>query len=76
MTGDLASLLINDLKLPVDQLADHASLSHAGFDSLAVVELSLLLADRYQIDISESDITSAATLGDLDRLITTKRSER
>ncbi|QIP74721.1 acyl carrier protein [Streptomyces sp. VN1] len=76
MTGDLTSILTDDLKLPADRLTDGASLEHAGFDSLAVVELSVLLADRYGIDISDSDIKDAATLGRLDRLITTKRSGR
>ncbi|MFE4870481.1 acyl carrier protein [Streptomyces sp. NPDC056682] len=76
MTGDLTRILTDDLKLPADHLTDDASLDDAGFDSLAVVELSVLLTDRYGIDISDSDIKAAATLGRLDRLITTKRSGR
>ncbi|MFC5805076.1 acyl carrier protein [Streptomyces formicae] len=76
MTGDLTRILTHDLKLPADRLTDDASLDHAGFDSLAVVELSVLLTNRYGIDLSDSDIKEAATLGQLDLLITTKRSER
>lgn len=77
MTGDLTRILTDDLKLPADRLTDDdASLDHAGFDSLAVVELSVLLTDRYGIDISDSDIKNAATLGRLDLLITTKRNGR
>ncbi|KPI13099.1 acyl carrier protein familyprotein [Actinobacteria bacterium OV450] len=76
MTGDLARILTDDLKLPADQLTDDASLDHAGFDSLAVVELSVLLTDRYGLDITESDIKNAATLGQLDLLITSKRTGR
>ncbi|MGW7199389.1 acyl carrier protein [Streptomyces chryseus] len=76
MTGDLTRILTDDLKLPADRLTDDASLDDAGFDSLAVVELSVLLADRWGIDISDSDIKDAATLGQLDLLITTKRSGR
>jgi len=76
MTSDLARILSDDLKLPADRLTDDASLDHAGFDSLAVVELSALLADRYGIDISDGDIKDTATLGQLDLLITTKRSGR
>ncbi|WP_338676009.1 acyl carrier protein [Streptomyces sp. SCSIO 30461] len=76
MTGDLARILTDDLNLPSDHLTDDASLDHAGFDSLAVVELSVLLHGRYGIDISDGDIKAAATLGQLDRLITTKRDER
>lgn len=76
MTGDLRRILTDDLKLPADRLTDDASLDQAGFDSLAVVELSVLLTDRYGIDISDSDIRDAATLGQLDALITTKRNGR
>ncbi|MFI8105376.1 acyl carrier protein [Streptomyces sp. NPDC086023] len=76
MTGDLARILTDDLKLPASQLTDDASLDQAGFDSLAVVELSVLLTDRYGIDVTDSDIKDAATLGQLDLLITTKRNGR
>ncbi|MEU6406532.1 acyl carrier protein [Streptomyces sp. NPDC046985] len=76
MTGDLVRILTDDLKLPAHRLTDDASLDHAGFDSLAVVELSVLLTDRCGIDISDSDIKDAATLGRLDLLITSKRSGR
>ncbi|TWD13084.1 acyl carrier protein [Streptomyces sp. T12] len=76
MTGDLISILIHDLKLPADRLTGDATLDHAGFDSLAVVELSVLLTDRYGLDISDSDIKDAATLGQLDHLITTQRNGR
>ncbi|MFF8387753.1 acyl carrier protein [Streptomyces kanasensis] len=76
MTDDLTRLLVDDLRLPADRLTDDASPDQAGLDSLAVVELSFLLADRYGIDVAYSDIERAGTLGDLDHLITTKRSER
>ncbi|MCT9093469.1 acyl carrier protein [Streptomyces sp. ASQP_92] len=76
MTGDLTRILTDDLKLPPDRLSDAATLDHAGFDSLAVVELSVILTDRYGIDISDSDIKNTATLGQLDVLITTRRNGR
>lgn len=76
MTGELLDILTDDLKLPADRLTDDASLDHAGFDSLAVVELSVLLTDRYGIDVNDSDIKDAATLGQLDVLITAKRNGR
>ncbi|MFJ3979225.1 acyl carrier protein [Streptomyces sp. NPDC090021] len=76
MTGDLVRILTDDLGLPADRLAEDASLDHAGVDSLAVVELSVLLTDRYGIDITDSDIKTASTLGQLDLLITTKRTGR
>ncbi|WP_046776368.1 acyl carrier protein [Streptomyces yangpuensis] len=76
MTGDFVSILRDELKLPTDQLTDDASLDQAGFDSLAIVELSVLLTDRYGLDISDSEIKEAANLGQLDLLIHTKRTGR
>ncbi len=76
MTEDLTHLLLDDLHLPADRLTGEASLDHAGLDSLAVVELSVLLAECYGIDVSYREIEHAATLSDLDQLINAKRSER
>ncbi|MET7718638.1 acyl carrier protein [Streptomyces sp. NPDC005407] len=76
MTGDLETILRDDLKLPADGLTPDASLDGAGFDSLAIVELSVLLGDRFGIDISDAEIKSAATLDQLDLLIQRKRDER
>jgi acyl carrier protein len=76
VTSDLATILRDDLKLPADGLTSDASLETAGFDSLAIVELSVLLGDRFGIDISDADIKNAATLHELDLLIQHKRAER
>ncbi|MCZ4120290.1 acyl carrier protein [Streptomyces sp. H39-S7] len=76
MNGDLAHILLHDLKLPAHQLTLDATLDDAGFDSLARVELSLLLRDRFSIDISDDDIKRAPTLRHLDHLIQNARDER
>ncbi|MGW5682303.1 acyl carrier protein [Nonomuraea sp. NPDC003754] len=76
MTGDLENILLHDLKLPAERLTPNASLEEAGFDSLAVVELSVLLSHHFGIDVSEDDINSVATVEQLDRLIQRKRDER
>lgn len=76
MNGDLKNILLNDLRLSADRLRSDASLDAAGFDSLAVVELSVLLRDRFGIDVTEADIKGAATLQQLDHLIQRKRDER
>jgi acyl carrier protein len=75
VTSDLATILRDDLKLPADGLTPDASLDKAGFDSLAIVELAVLLGDRFGIDISDAEIKSAATLHELDLLIQHKRAE-
>jgi acyl carrier protein len=75
VTTDLVIILRDDLKLPADGLTSDASLETAGFDSLAIVELSVLLGDRFGIEISDAEIKSAATLHELDLLIQHKRAE-
>lgn len=76
MDVDVKKVLVDDLKLPEEGLGPHASLDEAGFDSLAAVELSVLLEERFGIQISESDIQGAATLAQLDQLIRQRRDER
>lgn len=76
MTDDLTRILHDELNLPADRLTGGASLDDVGLDSLAVVELSVHLADRYGIELTEREIEHAATLDELDQLITAKRSER
>ncbi|KOU37635.1 acyl carrier protein [Streptomyces sp. WM6378] len=76
MTGELTAILRDDLNLPADALTPGASLDEAGFDSLAMVELSVLLGDRYGIDITDAEIKNAATLYQLGLLIERKRDER
>lgn len=74
--GDLKTILLDDLKLTADRLTSpEATLDDAGFDSLAVVELSVLLGERFGIEVSETDINGTATLGQLDSLIQCKRAE-
>lgn len=75
MNEDLTRILRDDLNLPSDRLTGDASLDDAGLDSLAVVELSVLLSERCGIDVSYREIEHAATLSDLDQLITAKHTE-
>jgi long-chain acyl-CoA synthetase len=47
-----------------------------GLSSLERVELLGALEDRYQVDLSETKFASAATVGDLERLLQGERGER
>lgn len=76
MNGDLKTILLTDIKVPADRLSPDTSLDDAGLDSLAIVELSLLLGERLGIDLDDAEITRAATLGDLGHLIEQKRQRR
>jgi long-chain acyl-CoA synthetase len=50
--------------------------SDLGLSSLERVELLGALEDRYQVDLSETKFASAATVGDLERLLQGERGER
>ncbi|MEU7480529.1 acyl carrier protein [Lentzea sp. NPDC042327] len=78
MNTDLTNILRDDIHVAPDHLAPDTSLQDAGIDSLAVVELSVQLSDTLGITVSENDIARAATLGDIDTLVTTEltRSSR
>lgn len=76
MNGDLTTILLDDLNLDPDRLSDpDSTLDDAGFDSLTIVELSVLLGERFDIQIGETDIRAAATLAGLDDLIGRARDE-
>jgi acyl carrier protein len=66
---ELKTLLIDDLRLDENGLRPETGREEAGLDSLAVVELSMLLSDRYQVEISDEDLLEAATVADIARLL-------
>jgi acyl carrier protein len=76
VNSDLAEILRTDIRVPDTRLDPHLSLDEAGVDSLAAVELSMLLGDRLGITVDDADIRRVATLGDLDRLVEDKLNTR
>ncbi|MEU6346267.1 acyl carrier protein [Streptomyces sp. NPDC046977] len=76
MNEDLFTLLTRDLKLPEDRLTPEASLDDAGFDSLAIVELSVLLTEQLGVEVTDTEIKDAGTLTALDNLVAQKRTGR
>jgi long-chain acyl-CoA synthetase len=62
--------------LPQNLTADANLESGLGLSSLERVELLGALEDRYQVDLSETKFASAATVGDLERLLQEGRGER
>lgn len=70
---ELRSILLNDLKLEEAALRPELSLEDAGFDSVTLVELSMILFDRFGLEISEDALQNASTVRDIDRLIEQRR---
>ena len=73
----LAELLSKVTGRAQQALASGANLeSGLGLSSLERVELLGALEDRYQMDLSETQFASAATVGDLEKLLQGERGER
>lgn len=69
MYEELRTLLIEDLRLNESDLRPEAEREAAGLDSLAVVELSMVLSERFGVEISDEDLLDAPTLDDIARLL-------
>jgi len=67
--GELRTLLIEDLRLDESDVRPEADREEAGLDSLAVVELSMVLSERFGVEISDEDLLEAATLADIAHLM-------
>ncbi|MFE0026350.1 acyl carrier protein [Amycolatopsis sp. NPDC059021] len=65
----LQEILVGKLKVPAAEISSGASPADVDLDSLAIVELSMVLEKELGIAISEDEITKAATLGDIARLM-------
>jgi acyl carrier protein len=77
VNSDLTKILCDDIHVdPKLLLAPETSLADAGVDSLAQVELSVLLDEKLGVTLGEADIARAATLGGLDRLVATELEKR
>jgi acyl carrier protein len=62
-------ILVTDLQLDPQALHPESRLEDAGLDSLTLVELSVQLRDRSGVQIGEDELSSAATVGALDRMV-------
>jgi acyl carrier protein len=61
----LKTIMIEDLQLNVDGVSPDASREEAGLDSLAIVELSMVLSRRLGIEIPDSELLELETLADI-----------
>ncbi|MER6520216.1 phosphopantetheine-binding protein [Streptomyces sp. NPDC001553] len=69
MNKDLRDILVNNLQLDPDCLGPEARLEDAGVDSLAIVELNMLLAEQHGPEIGEDRLASVTTIGALAQLV-------
>lgn len=65
----LKTIMIEDLQLDGDGVSPDASREDAGLDSLAIVELSMVLSRRFGIDIADDELLELETVADIAQLI-------
>ncbi|MFF2073157.1 acyl carrier protein [Kitasatospora sp. NPDC058162] len=66
----LRNLLVRELRIDPDLLVPASTLDAIGLDSLAVVELSVLLTEQFETPVTEDRITGLRTLENLNRFFT------
>ncbi len=65
----LKAILVDELHLQGDDVRPDADREGAGLDSLAVVELSMILSKRLSIEISDDELMRVPTVADIARLM-------
>ncbi|WP_411104994.1 acyl carrier protein [Streptomyces sp. cmx-4-9] len=65
----LREILSNKLKVSPDAITPEATREDIELDSLAVVELSLLLESELGLEISDDELLEAETVADMVRLM-------
>ncbi|MEU6283472.1 phosphopantetheine-binding protein [Streptomyces sp. NPDC047028] len=69
MLEQLKEILSNKLKVSPESITPDATREDIELDSLAVVELSLLLKSELDLDISDDDLLESETVADMVRLM-------
>ncbi|KOV78597.1 acyl carrier protein [Streptomyces sp. NRRL WC-3618] len=69
MFDTLKEMLVSKLKVTPETVTPDATREDIELDSLAVVELSLVLEKELGLTISDDELLEAATVGDMVRLM-------
>ncbi|MGA4851055.1 acyl carrier protein [Streptomyces sp. G5(2025)] len=75
MLEQLKEILSNKLKVSPEAITPEATKDDIELDSLAVVELSLLLKSELDIDVSDDDLLEAETVADMVELMETRSAK-
>ncbi len=65
----LKTILVDTLKIDPETITPEATREDIELDSLAVVELSLLLKAEFGLDVSDDELLEAATVADIVALL-------
>lgn len=76
MNPSLMEILVTHLQLDPQAWRQESRLEDAGLDSLTLVELSVLLRERAEVEIGQDELSSATTVGALDRMVAERLTRR
>jgi acyl carrier protein len=68
----LVGILVDDLELNAGDVRPDASCEDAGLDSLAMVELSMILEKRLKLKISDDELLATKRVSDIVRMMETR----
>jgi acyl carrier protein len=68
----LSTVLTGQLKVKEELLGEDVTLGQLSFDSLVLIELSLILEKEFGVRLVEGDLSEQQTVGDLAGLLTEK----
>ncbi|MET8129520.1 acyl carrier protein [Streptomyces sp. NPDC005065] len=69
MFDTLKDILVSKLKVPHEQVTPESTAEEAELDSLAIVELSMILEKELNVHITEDELSEAETIGEIARLM-------
>lgn len=61
----LKKIMVDDLHLAEEDIRPEAEKGEAGFDSLALVELAMILSKRFAIEIGDEELAKLDTVADI-----------
>jgi acyl carrier protein len=65
----LKTIMTEDLQLDASVVSPGASREDAGLDSLAIVELAMVLSERHGIPITDDELLELKTVADIAQLM-------
>ncbi|WP_053847516.1 acyl carrier protein [Streptomyces sp. NRRL B-24085] len=75
MFETLKDILVGKLKVDPDRITPEATREDVELDSLAVVELSLLLEKELGVNVSDDELMETTSIGDMVRLVESRKAE-
>lgn len=68
----ITKILLDDFKVPAEALGPDTAFGELGFDSLVIVELSLVLDTEFGVELADGELTDSMTVDDAAELLVRK----